>query len=151
MEEQALVTEFIADRLSKELGDIEIKGPENAKAGQLWHLKSTIGAKLSSDTSLRKIIRLLHPTPAVCGLPSDEAKTFIQKTEGYSRKYYTGFLGELRMGEFQGTSLYVNLRCMELTQKGVSIYVGGGITSDSIPENEWEEIQNKSKTMLSLL
>jgi isochorismate synthase len=33
----------------------------------------------------------------------------------------------------------------------IHIYVGGGITKDSIPEDEWTETVNKSKTMLKVL
>ncbi|MEM9362603.1 MAG: chorismate-binding protein [Bacteroidota bacterium] len=151
LEEQAIVTRFITDRLSKEAEALDIKDLKSVKAGLLWHLKTEIWATLSSNASLKNSIGLLHPTPAVCGLPVELSKEFILEHEGYNRKYYTGFLGELGMGESNVTALYVNLRCMELTQSGASVFVGGGITADSIPENEWEEIQNKSKTMLSLL
>nr|WP_298998484.1 chorismate-binding protein [uncultured Allomuricauda sp.] len=151
LDEQSLVTDFIKKRLSEEVDTLEVGGTESSKAGLLWHLKTEIKAKLLPNSSLMNIIKSLHPTPAVCGLPLDASKKFILEHEGYDRTYYTGFLGELRMGESQNISLYVNLRSMELTKNGASIYVGGGITADSIPENEWNEIQNKSKTMLSLL
>ncbi|PRX55177.1 chorismate-binding protein [Flagellimonas meridianipacifica] len=151
LDEQAMVTDFIKNRLLKEVDDLQVNGPESSKAGLLWHLKTELRAKLSLNSSLKDIVKSLHPTPAVCGLPFDESKKFILEHEGYNRAYYTGFLGELSMGESPDTSLYVNLRCMELTQNGASIYVGGGITADSNPEKEWEEIQNKSKTMLRLL
>ena len=151
LDEQAMVTHFISERLSKELDELEIKDLKSIKAGMLWHLKTEINGTLLSDSSLRNIISLLHPTPAVCGLPLELSKEFILEQEGYNRKYYTGFLGELGMGVAKATSLYVNLRCMELTQNSASVYVGGGITADSVPEKEWDEIQNKSKTMLSLL
>ena len=49
------------------------------------------------------------------------------------------------------TELYVNLRCMKLTAGIASIFVGGGITKDSIPEQEWQETIAKSKTMLGIL
>ncbi|MEM9076469.1 MAG: chorismate-binding protein [Bacteroidota bacterium] len=151
LDEQKMVTDFIEDRLSNKVDEIKTVGPENSKAGLLWHLKTEITASVSSKSSLKDIIKVLHPTPAVCGLPFDKAKIFILENETYDRTFYTGFLGELNMGENKDSSLYVNLRCMELTSKGASIYVGGGVTADSIPENEWDEIQSKSKTMLRLL
>ncbi|WP_435625494.1 chorismate-binding protein [Flagellimonas sp.] len=151
IEEQEMVTDYILTNLSNKVDDLKAEGPESAKAGLLWHLKTVVSGKLSSSSSLKAIIESLHPTPAVCGLPSDLSKAFILENEGYDRKYYTGFLGELGMEKSQDATLFVNLRCMQLSQKGTSIYVGGGITAESIPENEWEETQNKSKTMLSLL
>jgi isochorismate synthase len=33
----------------------------------------------------------------------------------------------------------------------VNIYIGGGITKDSIAEEEWTETVNKSRTMLKVL
>ena len=92
---------------------------------------------------------MLHPTPAVCGLPKEEAKQFILDNELYNRDFYTGFLGELNLkGQ---TNLYVNLRCMQLKDNRISIYVGGGITADSNAENEWEETVIKAKVMKNAL
>ena len=45
------------------------------------------------------------------------------------------------------TNLFVNLRCTELFANAVNLYVGGGITKDSIPEAEWEETELKAKTL----
>ena len=47
--------------------------------------------------------------------------------------------------------LFVNLRCMQIKGSTALLYVGGGITKDSIPEDEWEETVAKSKTMLKVL
>ncbi len=91
----------------------------------------------------------MHPTPAVCGIPLDSAKQFIKQTEGYDRKYYTGFLGPCNVNG--KTNLFVNLRCAELFANNINLYIGGGITKDSIPEKEWEETELKSKTLLSVL
>jgi len=132
---------------------------ESIRAGMLWHLKTTITGALDSGNSLKQIIEDLHPTPAVCGLPKEAAQDFILSMENYDRKYYTGFLGELNIEALDvstknvdsKTTLYVNLRCMELTEKEAFIYVGGGITEASDPEKEWQETEDKSLTMLQVL
>jgi len=82
-------------------------------------------------------------------LPKTVAATFILENEGYNRLYYSGYLGELNRDE--STSLFVNLRCMQLDDKLVSIYVGGGITAESIPENEWKETVSKAEVMKKVL
>ena len=79
------------------------------------------------------------------------AYDFILKNEAYDREYYTGFLGPMNEGENKETNLYVNLRCLKFEGGEVSIFVGGGITSESIPEAEWEETQHKCQTMMALL
>ena len=40
---------------------------------------------------------------------------------------------------------------MQLKNTNALLYIGGGITKDSIPEKEWEETVAKSETMLKVL
>jgi isochorismate synthase len=40
---------------------------------------------------------------------------------------------------------------MQIKDDKVLVYVGGGITEDSVPENEWEETSNKAKTISNVL
>ncbi|NNC60974.1 MAG: chorismate-binding protein, partial [Eudoraea sp.] len=137
-EEQQLVTRYIEETM-KGLG-VEVKSSkvQTTDAGTLWHLKTTITGVVK-DNQTSKMIRALHPTPAVCGIPLKEARSYILKNEAYKRKFYTGFLGEIEVGSHQATRLFVNLRCMELREDKAIIYVGGGITQDSDPEKEWQE------------
>jgi isochorismate synthase len=91
-------------------------------------------------------LEALHPTPAVCGLPKQEAREFILAHEGYDRRYYTGFVGMLDLAS--ATDLYVNLRCMQCHADGqVTLYAGGGILPSSQCGKEWEESRQKMKTM----
>lgn len=142
--EQQVVTDYIHTVLQKYCTDISVSGPTEVIAGNVKHLKSSFSAKLNS--SLWDLVSALHPTPAVCGIPLEEARQFILQTEGYDRKYYTGFLGVCNMNG--KTNLFVNLRCAEIKKKEVNLYIGGGITKDSVPEKEWEETELKSKTLL---
>ncbi len=149
LEEQHLVTNFIENQLKNISKNLIIDKTETIKAGSLLHLRTKIDGDLKENSTLKSLIRALHPTPAVCGLPRTYAKDFILENENYYRSYYTGFLGELNLA--RKSSLYVNLRCMEIKQNIASIYVGGGITKDSDAEKEWEETVSKSKTMKSVL
>lgn len=153
--EQEMVTSFVTNELSSIINNIQYSKTYTHKAGTLLHLRTDISGVLDNENSkIEKIIKVLHPTPAVCGLPKDEAKSFILNTEGYNRKYYTGFLGELNMNKagVVKSDLFVNLRCMELLGNGKAIlYIGGGITKDSDPEKEWEETVRKTETMKRVL
>jgi isochorismate synthase len=51
----------------------------------------------------------------------------------------------------KSSNLYVNLRCMKINEKDISIYVGGGITKNSNPLSEYTETSNKLNTMKRLL
>ncbi|RDY62065.1 isochorismate synthase [Flagellimonas nanhaiensis] len=151
IEEQKMVSDYIREKLEHTVANFEIGKTESVRAGNLWHLKSEVKGNLPANADIKKIIMALHPTPAVCGIPTQKAKEFIKKNEGYDRSFYTGFLGEINLNSPGEISLFVNLRCMELSEGTASIYVGGGITAESNPESEWIEIQNKSLTMLNIL
>tara|TARA_R110000868_G_scaffold81202_5_gene230053 strand:- start:85 stop:1143 length:1059 start_codon:yes stop_codon:yes gene_type:complete len=153
-EEQQFVTDYIVDKLHDKVYDLKVSAPYSVKAGTIWHIKSHINAFFKEGINLQEIVRLLHPTPAVCGFPKEEAKVFILENEQYDRRYYTGFLGELNQSDANGvlnSDLFVNLRSMEIEGSNANIFIGCGITKDSIPEKEWEESVNKSQTMKRVL
>lgn len=170
-EEQKLVTDFIVRSLEASVDSILVSEIETVKAGNLLHLKTTIQANFKPGAlNVKQLLKAIHPTPAVCGFPKDEAKAFIIENEGYPREFYAGFLGELNMKETTTrntnrrnvennayavsrsvSNLYVNLRCMQLKDEHVYIYVGGGITKDSDAEMEWEETVHKSQTIKRVL
>ena len=147
--EQALVADYIRDVVKKFGNNIEEKGPYTARAGQLVHLKTDFRFQIKNADIIGNMLEQLHPTPAVCGLPKIEAYQFIADNEGYERKYYSGFIGWL---EPEGqTDLYVNLRCMEIHNKEVTLYAGGGILASSDVNLEYEETKEKMKTMKNIL
>lgn len=147
--EQQLVARYIGDQL-RSLGiDSTMEGPYSARAGALCHLKSDFRFRLGGNDRLGSLLNLLHPTPAVCGLPKEEAYRFILENEGYDRRYYSGFVGWL---DPEGkTDLYVNLRCMNIRSDEHVLYAGGGLLSSSAPEDEWQETEDKLQTMKTLL
>lgn len=150
IEEQQLVTDYVLSNLKKETKTVEFSKTYTVKAGSLLHLRTDIKGTVSEKNGLASLINALHPTPAVCGFPREKAKKYILENENFERTFYTGFLGELNIEN--KTALYVNLRCMEkLDAQTIRLYVGGGITAKSIPENEWEETVAKCKTMESIL
>lgn len=148
-EEQQFVTDYIVEKLKNTASKVVVSEPYSIKAGSIWHIKTDISGTLDKDSSLQKAVQLLHPTPAVCGYPKDKSKAFILANENYDRTFYTGFLGELNIEN--KTDLFVNLRCMEIDGSLAHLFMGCGITKDSIPEKEWEESINKSATMKKIL
>jgi isochorismate synthase len=149
IEEQQFVTNYILAKVKDKANLVNVSEVQTVKAGNLAHLQSLISGGLTNDFQALELIESLHPTPAVCGLSKEKAIDFIAKNEGYDRKYYTGFLGEYEMNN--QTDLFVNLRCLEVEENTTNIYVGCGITKDSIPEKEFIETENKSMTMINIL
>ncbi|GGD24177.1 isochorismate synthase [Flavobacterium orientale] len=155
IEEQQIVTSYIQSGLQNYCSEVHISETYTQKAGNLLHLKSDIKGELLSDADFIKVIQKLHPTPAVCGVPKDKALEFIDKSEGYDRTFYTGYLGEW-LKDFENevpnsSDLFVNLRCMKMEKNEAELFMGCGITKDSSPENEFWETVNKSQTMKRIL
>ncbi len=147
--EHQIVTDYIVSKLESK--KLTISEAYTVKAGNLVHLRADISGEISSsDVGVKKLIQVLHPTPAVCGMPKETAKKFILDNENYDRGYYTGFLGEIRDEKID---LFVNLRCMNIDDdcKNASIFIGGGITKDSNPASEWNETVAKSLVMKKVL
>lgn len=151
IEEQEYVSEFVRLKFH-ELGikNYTESPVKTVQAGHLVHLQTifTIDVVDLSD-NLDKLIKELHPTPAVCGLPQHKAYSLIEEVEMHDRKFYSGFLGPWGLND--KSNLFVNLRCAEVNHNAINLYVGGGITADSIPEEEWKETELKAQTLLSQL
>jgi isochorismate synthase len=153
IEEQALVSRYIINCFKKiRLREFDEHGPKTTVAGNLMHLKTdfTVDMKATNFPQLGSVmLRLLHPTSAVCGMPLETSVSFLLKHEGYNRSFYSGFLGPVN---FQGDShLFVNLRCMELFGTRAVCYAGAGVTIDSVPEKEWLETEVKMNTLLQVV
>lgn len=124
---------------------------ETVQAANIEHLKTRIS--FTKDTiskqSLGQLINLLHPTPAICGLPKKVAFDFIEDNEGYDRSYYSGLVGWVCPSS--KTHLYVNLRCMKIhNSHSFQLFAGGGLMPYSDMEQEWLETKAKMNTLLSL-
>lgn len=148
-EEQQIVTDYIVNNVSPFTDTIQVSEPYDLDTGSVIHLKSDITGKMTEDNSIWKLANVLHPTPAVCGIPTQLAKNHINHIEIHKRELYTGFIGPMKINSH--SSLFVNLRCMQIGQNSISLYLGGGIMANSVPENEWTETENKANTLLSVL
>lgn len=148
--EQQIVTDYILNAIYKETLSTKVSEPFTVEAGSLVHLKTIISGEVYSIENTKNILQKLHPTPAVCGFPKEKAVQFITKNEDYDRKFYSGFLGLWNPHE-SSCNLFVNLRCLEVKENKVLIYVGCGITSESNPEKEFLETEYKSQIMKSIL
>lgn len=154
-EEQKIVTEFLKNELSQHLTELEVSAPKTIKAGKLLHLQTTLIGKLKvTSESLKNLIFSIHPTPAVCGTPKSLAMDFIGNNETINRAYYSGFLGEINIpneNHIPFTNLVVNLRCMHFENNFATLFAGGGITSKSDVDKEWNETEEKLNTIKSVL
>lgn len=147
--EQQIVREYIRNKIEDISERIEEQGPYSVIAGSIQHLRSDYRFCIRKDVKLGALLDRLHPTPAVCGLPKDEAFQFINKYEKYDRRYYSGFSGPLNIN---GKSImYVTLRCAEIEKENITLYAGGGIMPESEMESEELETRLKMQTIKAII
>lgn len=143
--------QYVADYLEKLIvtyGKINRKSERYVvNAGPVKHLRNDFQFELSPD-KFCEFVANFHPTPAVCGVPKEQARTMYRKFEAHERSLYTGIIG---IATPEKAALYVNLRCMQLFENCAALYVGGGFTQDSDPEKEWLETERKSETLTRVL
>ncbi len=144
--EQAIVADFIREQLCACADHIEQSPSFSLVTGKLQHICTRFRFTLPSPSAMFGLLKRLHPTPAVCGMPREAALRVIEEAECQPRRYYAGFSGPLGLqGE---TRLYVSLRCMEFSDSTATLYAGGGIMPESTEEEEWEETCRKMQPML---
>ena len=148
IQEQRYVATYITRQLEQFTHDFTEEGPRTARAGHLAHLRSDFLFSLPDESVVGDLLQALHPTPAVCGLPKQEAFRFIQQNEHHDRSYYSGFMGPLFLNG--QTNIFVTLRCMQLFRDGYRLYAGGGLLKDSVEEQEWQETETKLDTIRCL-
>lgn len=153
IEEQAYVSRYIINSFKKiRLREFDEYGPKTIRAGNLVHLRTdfTVNIPEVHFPQLGSVmLKLLHPTSAVCGMPKEGAWEFLHTHENYDREFYSGYLGPVNIANT--ISLFVNLRCAKLLDQKANLYAGAGVTLDSNPDKEWEETLIKNQTIMEIL
>ncbi|MGL5392921.1 MAG: isochorismate synthase [Shewanella sp.] len=118
------------------------------KLTHIQHLHRAIRAQLKAGVSDFQLLQALHPTPAVGGLPRDAAMGFIREQEGYVRGWYAGACGYFNRDE---SEFSVAIRSALIEPGCINLFAGAGIIAGSDPEAEWQELENKLATIMSIL
>ncbi len=112
----------------------------------VWHLVSTVTARLVDGTGLAGLLRATFPPGSVTGAPKTAAVAAVEELEPWPRGAYTGAVGLLT--PTQGAELAVIIRSFELDDGRLELGVGGGITTDSVPVLEWQECWHKAAPLV---
>ena len=149
IEEQALVERYIISCFKKiRVREYDEHGPKTVQAGNLIHLRSDFEVNMK-DVNLPQLgsvmLKLLHPTSAVCGMPMESSYKFLETHEGYDREFYAGYLGPVNIDN--ESHLFVNLRCLKWCGDSILQFAGAGVTIDSVPEQEQKEVEIKFETI----
>lgn len=115
----------------------------------VFHLVSTIEGELQDDVSVVKVMKECFPGGSITGAPKIRAMEIIEELEGLKRNIYTGAIGYF---DFRGNSDF-NIAIRTILKKDNKAYfgVGGGITYESIEEDEYLETLDKAKALMKVL
>lgn len=147
LNEQKAVTEYLSDTLRPFSTQVNKGARQDVLSGNIKHLCTPFHCTISSD-DFDTVIRALHPTPAVCGIPKDICQKEIEAQETEPRELYSGYI---EISDTQTRTCYVNLRCARLYPNVAKIFVGGGITPKSTPQKEWKETELKAEAIYKSL
>jgi len=146
IQEHRYIEDFLGEVLIQNGIDFTISKKSTIQAGDICHIHSRVD--IDSNTSLPAVIDLVHPGPALSGYPVQDAVALISRIESSSREFYCGYLGPI---DDHKIDWFANIRCLQVHNEHYTLYVGGGLTSDSDLEAEWQETTMKSRTLLDVL
>jgi isochorismate synthase len=149
--EHAVVVEQVAERLAPFCTRLDVPAaPVLSATDTLWHLSSRISGELRDPApSALHLATALHPTAAVCGSPTAEARRALLDLEDVPRGFYTGLVGwcdDTGDGEWA-----VTIRCAEVSGRSARLQAGAGIVAGSRPEAEVAETTAKFRPLLAAL
>lgn len=150
--EHAFVVESLAVALAPLCTDLDIPGhPSLTSTREMWHLGTRIRGRITDPrTTALDLALAVHPTPAVCGTPTQQARRVIAGIEG-DRGFYAGAVGWADSGG--DGDWMVTIRCAEIDadRTGATAWAGGGLVADSDPDDEVAETGAKLRTVLRAL
>lgn len=147
--EHAFVVEAIVHALKEVCVEIEYPAtPELMSTDTVWHLATPIHARLADGAdgpSALRLAQLLHPTPAVGGVPTAAANAVIADLEGDLRDWFAGCVGWVD-GDGDG-EFAITIRAAVMDGPRLRLFAGAGIVAGSDPAAEVRETGAKLATM----
>lgn len=149
--EHAFVVDGVRAALEPYCRDLVVADrPSLVATATVWHLQTEVSGVLRDPaTTSLELALALHPTPAVCGTPTDAARDAIGALEGFDRGSYAGLVGWL--DEHGDGEWAITIRCAELRPSSLRLYAGAGIVAGSEPAAEVAETSAKFRTMLEAM
>lgn len=149
LHENQVVVDDIVECLTPHAESIDIDPePHLIRLSKVQHLKRAINVDLQPGVNGVQLLSALQPTAAVAGLPRQPALDFITQHEPFARGWYAGSMGYF---SHQKAEFCVAIRSALVLENEVQLYAGAGIVPGSVAEYEWQELDKKMSTLLSLI
>ncbi len=155
LEEHEYAVRSVADALSPFCSSTNVpESPFVLHLSNVMHLATDVTGVVNDSATpvnMFTVIKALHPSAAVCGTPTDDARTVINEVEGMKRGRYAGPVGWI---DARGDGeVGIALRCGKLSSdlRTMRLFAGCGVVAGSNPEEELAESQAKLLPMRTAL
>jgi menaquinone-specific isochorismate synthase len=118
------------------------------KLPYIQHRQVLIKGELKPKFNAIDLIKSLHPTPAVGGIPLEESKIAILQIEKSKRGSYASPIGVLNK---KFSEIAVGIRSAIIESNIITVFGGAGIVEGSIAEEEWIETGTKMRPFIKVL
>jgi para-aminobenzoate synthetase component I len=147
MAEHVMVVDLLRNDLGIVATDIRVdrfRYVDHIRAGEkeLLQVSSEISGSVGENWKARlgTVVSQLLPAGSISGTPKQSTVKIIENIEGYNRGYFTGVFGIFDGERFDSA---VMIRFIEQQKQGLVYKSGGGITLDSDPRSEYQEMIDK--------
>jgi para-aminobenzoate synthetase component 1 len=145
--ENLMIVDLVRNDLSRiaRPGSVEVTNLFEIQSFDTVHqMVSTVQAQATIQDPVQ-IIKACYPMGSMTGAPKISAMQSIESLENYRRGIYSGAIGYITpQGDFD---FNVVIRTAIIKNELLCYAVGGAITGDSDPEDEWNETWLKAKAL----
>ena len=151
--EHDLAVRSVAEALGPFCSDLVVpRAPEVVRLANVQHLQTDVTGRLANGETALDLAAALHPTAAVCGTPTGQARSVIRQLEGMDRGRYAGPVGWI---DSRGDGAFgIALRCGQIDPsdpRSLRMFAGCGVVAGSVPAAELAEAQSKLLTIRDAL
>lgn len=150
--ENLMIVDLVRNDLNKiaKKGSVQVKNLFEIQSFQTVHqMVSTVECEVEEQTDPIEIIKACFPMGSMTGAPKISAMKSIDELEEYKRGIYSGAIGYF--SPYNDFDFNVVIRTAIIEDNRLFYPVGGAITSDSDPEEEWEETLIKARALTNSL
>lgn len=152
--ENIMIVDLVRNDLTRSARRGTVRVPELAKIHsfkQVHQLISTISCEIDSTTPATTAIAYAFPPGSMTGAPKVKAMELIDRYENSRRGVYAGALGYFGPQDNFDFSVVIRTLIYNANTGYLSFHTGGAITTQSDPENEYNECLLKGKALFEIL
>ena len=146
--ENVMIVDLMRNDLGRlaEVGGVKVESLfEVERYETVFQMTSSITARLRREVTFLDILRALFPSGSVTGAPKIHTMQIIQELESSPRGLYTGAIGFHSPGKEAVFNVAIRTVVAERDSGAMEFGLGGGITHDSQPLEEFQESLDKAR------